>query len=182
MHFRQILTILQDNAASTSGGSETNEDNNLGRSMDKSPHTLNARGSLPYPSASPVPTASSYPVPTGQYAPPLARPFESMSPVSANASMPPRPSPQQRGASPEANNAIRLPSITSSGQLIEPSLAAQGAGLSSHQSEPVLFGRERTIGSPNQGQFSPGGDDNCDSGLFILTRLAEVSKQRSAPG
>ena len=152
--------MLQDHAPSTSGGSEDADDHTMGRSLvgldgENSTPNSGSRASLPYPSATSLPAASAYPVPTGQYAPPSARPLDSMSPIPANASMPPRPSPQHR-ASPEATNAMRLPSITSSGQLIEPSLIAQGAALPSHQSEPILFGRERSIGSPVQGQFSPG--------------------------
>ncbi len=183
---RAMLMMVQDNAPSTSGGSETAEDNNGGRSLmgfnsEQGTPTSNPRVPLPYPSASPLPNPSPYPVPTGQYVPSSARPFESMSPVSANASMPPRPSPQQR-ASPEANNPLRLPSITSSGQLIEPSLAAQEAALSSHQSEPNLYGRERTIGSPIQGQYSPGRYGSRTLSPSMLTISLEISKQRSAPG
>ncbi|RMZ75702.1 hypothetical protein DV738_g5362, partial [Chaetothyriales sp. CBS 135597] len=66
----------QDNAASTSGGSETTEDNSLGRAYgsvdgNRSPPTSNPRTSLPYPSAQQGPSASSYPIPSGQYAPVL---------------------------------------------------------------------------------------------------------------
>jgi hypothetical protein len=100
------------------------------------------RVSLPLPIPSPMGQVP------GSHPPPLARPFESMSPShSSNAAM---PRPNSR-ASPEDPSITRLPSITPHGLLIEAGGEAQPALLPQIKPEPSMFAAARQGNSPAEG-------------------------------
>lgn len=100
------------------------------------------RVSLPLP----VPTPMGGQVP-GTHPPPLARPFETMSPSHGSTATMPRPNSR---ASPEDNSVTRLPSITPHGMLIELAGEGQPAVLPQIKAEPPMV-NARSGNSPPDG-------------------------------
>lgn len=141
-----LLSMIQDAAASTSGGSETNEMSDMPRTAPSlSNDTSTSSGGTPRVSLPlPVPSPMGGQVP-GPHPPPLARPFENMSPSHSNTTAMPRPNSR---ASPEDSSVTRLPSITPHGMLIELGGDAEPALLPQIKAEPSAFPGSRLGNSP----------------------------------
>ncbi|KPI44625.1 uncharacterized protein AB675_8627 [Cyphellophora attinorum] len=132
-----IEEAREQDAAASSGGSETNEPMDTPRHMPPlSADASTSSGGTPRVSLPlPVPTSLGGQGPA-PLPPPLARPFESMSP-SHTASGPMRPN----SASTDDNPLMRLPSITPHGLLVEaggdgPSMLPQMKAETSHYPPP----------------------------------------------
>lgn len=116
------------------------------------------RVSLPLP----VPTPMGGQVP-GPHPPPLARPFETMSPTHGGTAAMPRPSSR---ASTEDPSVTRLPSITPHGMLIELGGDGQPAVLPQIKAEPTMFAGQRSGNSPPETATTlPGWSRQSDQSL-----------------
>lgn len=145
--------LQQDAAASTSGGSESNDVNDLPTSLPSlSNDTSTSSGGTPRVSLPlPVPSPMGAQVP-GPHPPPLARPFDNMSPNHGGSTAIPRPNSR---ASPEDPSITRLPSITPHGMLIELSGGVQPGVLPQIKSEPSSLFAGPRLGTSPVDNFAP---------------------------